>query len=200
MTAPAPTSALPRRSTRNRGPSAAARRRRLSSRPVLVLLVAVVSVLLVRAYVVEPIRIPSASMSPTLRPGEHVAAEKVSMHVRAWQRGDIVVLTSPADGELLIKRIVGVGGDTVGLRDGRLFVNGDRVNEPYTDPDAIDSVYYGPVHVPDGEVLVMGDNRGDSVDSRSFGTVPESNIEGRVAAVLWPPDAFGIIHHLWNPS
>lgn len=158
--------------------------------PGLVLLTA----LGLRLFVVEPLQIPSASMAPTLQPGEHVLNVKASALVRDWQRGDVVALTSPADGKLLVKRIVGVGGDRVGIRDGRLVVNGHRVTEPYTDPDAIDSVFYGPVRVAPGTVLVMGDNRANSVDSRSFGTVAESDIEGRVVAVVWPLDALHLLN------
>jgi signal peptidase I len=177
----APSVSVPRPGTR--------RRRRGTAAALAVVLL----LLVLRAWVAEPLRIPSASMSPTLRPGEHVLAEKVSSHVRSWHRGDVVVFASPVDGELLVKRVVGIGGDLVGLEDGLLVVNGRRIDEPYTDPDALDSVYYGPVRVPAGEVLVMGDNRDNSVDSRKFGPVPTSQIEGRVAAVLWPPDQAHLI-------
>ena len=162
--------------------------------------VGLLAVLAVRLLVVEPLQIPSASMAPTLEPGEHVLSDKASSLVRDWQRGDVVAIDSPADGELLVKRIVGIGGDKVAIRDGRLVVNGHRITEPYTDPDAIDSVFYGPVHVPAGSVLVMGDNRADSVDSRTFGTVPESDIEGRVVAVVWPFDVLHLLSNDWSDS
>lgn len=140
-----------------------------------------------RAWAVEPLRIPSSSMAPTLRPGEHVLAEKVTGHFGRWKRGDLVVFTSPDDGGLALKRLVGMAGDRVEIRDGRLFVNDSRVREPYVDHARVDSVYYGPVTVPDGQVLVLGDNRGESEDSRQFGTVRLDAVEGRVIAVLWPP-------------
>jgi signal peptidase I len=165
----------------------AARGRHPGRRALTALLVGVLVLLLVRTWVAEPLRIPSDSMAPTLQSGEHVIAEKLSVHVGSWRRGEIVVFASPVDQALLAKRIVGLAGDRVAIRDGRLFLNGHRIDEPYTDPDAIDSVYYGPVRVPADEVLVMGDNRANSVDSRTFGTVPTSQIQGRVAAVVWPP-------------
>jgi signal peptidase I len=85
-----------------------------------------------------------------------------------------------------------VGGDTVGLEDGVLVVNGRRPAEPYVaDPDAIDSVYFGPVKVARGSLFVLGDNRGNSDDSRDFGTVPASRVIGRATARVWPPSRWG---------
>jgi signal peptidase I len=98
----------------------------------------------------------------------------------------VVAFRRTAHGEVLVKRIVALGGDTVGLRDGRLFVNGARVHEPYSDPKLIDSVYFGPVHVPAGHVFVLGDDRGNSRDSRVFGPVATSALMSRIDAVIWP--------------
>lgn len=152
-----------------------------------VLLLLVLGCLLgVRTWVAEPLRIVTGSMEPTLVPGEHVAAWKLDAPWRTWQRGDVVVLDRQ-QGRLLVKRIVATEGDVVGLRDGRLVVNGRRVRESYADPRRIDSVYFGPVRVPDGHVFVLGDRRSGSVDSRTFGPVPTSDMRGRVVAVLWPP-------------
>lgn len=195
--APSPASTSTVRPALTSGPTGREGSGSRRGRLVVVLLVAALLVL-IRTFVAEPLRIPSESMSPTLVPGEHVLAEKVSRLGREWQRGDLVAFHSPATSQLLVKRVVGVGGDTVGIRDGRLFVNNERVQEPYVDPDLIDSVYYGPVHVPDGEVLVMGDNRANSVDSRTFGTVPTSDIESRVVAVLWPPSHMSLIKNHWS--
>jgi signal peptidase I len=163
------------------------------ARPWLLAAGVLVALVLARAFVVEPMRIPSSSMAPSLRPGEHVVTEKVTRWWRPWQHGDVIALDSPADGELLVKRVVGLPGEQVGIRDGHLVVDGHRVPEAYTDPDAIDSVFYGPVRVPDGAVLVMGDDRANSVDSRDFGPVPEHAIVGRVVGVLWPPSRVGAV-------
>jgi signal peptidase I len=84
-----------------------------------------------------------------------------------------------------------VGGDTVGLEDGVLVVDGRKVRERYTDPDAIDSVYFGPVRVKPGTIFVMGDNRANSDDSRDFGAVPTDRIIGRAVARVWPPARWG---------
>jgi signal peptidase I len=146
--------------------------------------VLVVALLPLRLWVAEPLRIVSDSMSETLVRGDHVLTWKLGAADQTWQRGDVI--SFERQGELLIKRVVGVGGDRVALRDGVLFVNGKRVDEPYTDPIDIDSVYFGPVSVPEGTVFVMGDNRRNSDDSRDYGAVPTSDVEGRVVAVIWP--------------
>lgn len=155
---------------------------------VLVLLVALVAV---RTWVFEPLRIPSSSMSPTLVAGEQVLVDKVAPSWRAWHRGDVVLFRAPDNGRLTIKRLVGLAGDVVEIRDGLLYVNGLRVVEPYVEPGAIDSVFWGPVTVAASEVIVLGDNRRNSLDSRSYGGVPMRALEGRVAAVVWPLDRIG---------
>lgn len=164
--------------TRARPPSAAVRR------PLAWLAIAAV-LLGLRWWVVEPLAIPSDSMAPTLRPGDHVLVEKVSSP-RAWKRGDLLAFTSPG-GTLMVKRLVGVAGDRVALRDGVLVVNERRPTEPYVDQRDVDGVYYGPVRVPSGQVLLLGDSRGDSVDSRRFGPVPTDAVLGKVWARVWPP-------------
>jgi signal peptidase I len=150
-------------------------------------------VLLLRTFVVEPFAVPSASMSPTLRPGDHVLVDKLAYRLGDPRRRDLIVFHQPrADGgELLLKRVVAVGGDRVGIEDGVLVVDGRRVREPFVNRALVDSVYFGPVRVPEGEVFVMGDRREDSIDSRSFGPVRRELIVGRVDARIWPPRALG---------
>ena len=142
------------------------------------LLVLVVLQLPVRMFVAEPLAVRSESMAPTFEVGDRVLSWKVGMDGHAWQRGEVVAFRHR--GQVWVKRVVALGGDTVALRDGRLFVDGTA------DPRRIDSVYFGPVRVPAGTVFVMGDNRGDSVDSRRFGPVRVDQIEGRVVATVWP--------------
>ena len=149
---------------------------------LLLLLVA----LLLRAYVAEPFAIPSESMAPTLRPGDHVLVEKLSYRFGSPRRGDLVVFRAPDGGSLAVKRIVGLAGDRVAIEDGVLAVNGRLQREPYVDQSSIDSVYFGPVVVPRGDVFVMGDNRADSHDSRDYGAVPRRSLIGRVLVTLWP--------------
>ncbi len=166
---------------------APSRRRRPS---VLTVAIAVVVLLVVvKVFVAEPFRIPSQSMAPTLRPGDQTLVNKLSG--KTPHRGDLVAFHAPRTGEILLKRVVAVGGDTVGLEDGVLVVDGRKVREPYADPDAIDSVYFGPVRVRPGTVFVMGDNRANSDDSRDFGAVPTDRIIGRAVARVWPPSRWG---------
>lgn len=159
----------------------------------LALLVGLIGLLAVARYVAaEPFGIPSASMAPTLHKGDSVLVDKLAYwgH-RTPARGDLIVFHAPRSGELTLKRVVATAGQTVGIEDGRLVVDGRRPPEPYTDPDAIDSVYFGPVRVPAGAVFVLGDNRANSVDSRQFGSVPDGDVVGRVRARIWPPDRWG---------
>ena len=98
---------------------------------------------------------------------------------------------APAGDEIMLKRVVAMEGQTVGIDDGSLVVDGHRVEEAYADPDAIDSVFFGPVRVPADSVFVMGDNRLDSEDSRTLGPVKTENLIGRARARVWPPSRWG---------
>jgi signal peptidase I len=149
-------------------------------------LLLVLAAVLVRAYVAEPFAIPSESMAPTLRPGDHVLVEKLSSRFGSPRRGDLVVFRAPDGGSLAVKRVVGLAGDHVAIEDGVLAVNGRLQREPYVDHSSVDSVYFGPVVVPRGDVFVMGDNRADSHDSRDYGAVPRRSLIGRVLITLWP--------------
>jgi signal peptidase I len=136
------------------------------------------------ALAAEPLRISSTSMEPSLRSGEHVLVEKVSYRLHPPRRDDLIVFRPPDGGGLAVKRVVAVAGDTVGLEDGVLVVNGVSVRESYVDHRTIDSVYFGPETVPDDAIFVMGDNRGPSIDSRSYGSVDVDAVVGRI---IWHP-------------
>ena len=166
----------------------------------------------VRPFVVEAFYIPSESMVPTLRVGDRVLVNKFIYRFTEPQRGDIVVFESveggspPAEGNLiqritgsngaggppdLIKRVVGVPGDEISVRGGKLIVNGEPQREPYVNKKVPDTSSFGPKTVPENHVFVMGDNRANSRDSRYFGTVPERKIEGEAFLRFWPPDRIG---------
>ena len=152
---------------------------------------AVVALVAVRFLVAEPFRVASTSMEPTLSAGDSVLVDKRAYGDDGPRRGDLVVFRAPADDDVTLKRVVGVGGDRVAIEDGLLVVNGRRPAEPYTDPEAIDSVFFGPVRVPPGTVFVLGDNRFDSDDSRDYGPVAVGEVIGRVRARIWPPGRWG---------
>ena len=142
----------------------------------------------VRPFVLEAFYIPSESMVPTLEIGDRVFVNKFIYRFHEPQRSDIVVFRSAEGGEEdLIKRVVGVPGDQIEVRDGVLFVNGQRQEEPYVNPEFPDDSSYGPTTVPQGKVFVMGDNRTNSRDSRFFGPLPIENIEGEAFVTFWPP-------------
>ncbi len=185
-------------------PAPVARRRRGTSGTrnavewIVVVVGAVVVALLVKTFLVQAFRIPSESMDPTLQVGDRVLVNKLSYRLHDVNRGDVVVFTrppnlpegpdQPAD---LIKRVVGLPGDTVQAKDGRVFVNGRPLDEPYL-PEGTRTENLGtPVVVPEGQVLVLGDNRANSADGRVFGTIPEDTIIGRAFVVVWPLSRFG---------
>jgi signal peptidase I len=152
---------------------------RLLLRAAVVLVAAVAAVLLLRAEVVAAVEIGSDSMAPTLRRGDTALLDKITLRVRDPRREDVVAFRGPQDGKLTVKRVVGVAGDTVEVRDAVLYVNGAEVDEPEIDIAADDGTWYGPVTVPPDTVFLMGDNRANSIDSRAFGAVPVADVVGR---------------------
>ncbi|MDQ4106643.1 MAG: signal peptidase I [Actinomycetota bacterium] len=148
----------------------------------------------VRPFVVEAFWIPSESMVPTLEVGDRVLVNKFIYRFTEPDRGDIVVFESvDGDGTDLIKRVIALPGDTVAVRDGTLFVNGEPQREPYLNRALPDSSFYAPTEVPEGHVFVMGDNRTNSADSRVFGPLPKENIAGEAFLRFWPPGRIGLI-------
>ena len=141
----------------------------------------------VRPFVVEAYRIPTESMVPTLEVGDRVLASKFTYRVFEPEWGDIVVFDSvDEDDQTLIKRVVGVAEDEIQVQGGVLYVNDEAQEEPYlNDADQFRS-YYGPTVVPEGHIFVMGDNRGNSADSRVFGPLPLENLKGEAFMRFWP--------------
>lgn len=132
----------------------------------------------------EVVLVPTTSMAPTLQAGDHVLLDRRDAPV---ERGQLAVLPDVEDPDgLMVKRVVAVGGDTVAFDDGFLILNGTRPAEPYAEAGRVPGVYFGPVTVPAGAVYLLGDDRGDSVDSRAFGPVPADRIVGRVTFRVFP--------------
>ena len=158
----------------------------------------------IKPAVADSYRIPSSSMEPTLHGcggcnNDRVMANKFIYRFTDPERGQIVVFRSVEDGEtLLIKRVVGVPGDKIRLRDGILFVNGEPQEEPYVHANPCHryvpkTCAFGPVTVPMGHLFLMGDNRAVSHDSRFFGAVPVENVEGEAFLRYWPPGRIGLL-------
>jgi signal peptidase I len=153
----------------------------------------IVIALVVEAFLVQAFWIPSASMVPTLEDGDRVLVNKLAYRVHDVHRGDVVVFERPPnssngeDSEIkdLIKRVVGLEGDTIETRDGRLYVNRELIDEPYLEPGTRTDMSAA-ITVPDDHVFVMGDNRTDSADSRVFGPIDEDTIVGRAFVKVLP--------------
>jgi signal peptidase I len=145
---------------------------------VVVPVVVLVAVLLVTA--VEPLRVSSQSMRPTLEAGDQVLVDKLSVRWRPPAEGELIVFRDPERDELVVKRVVARSGRTVAIEDAVLVVDATPRYEPQVDLSRIDSTYFGPVTVPPDAVFVLGDNRSESIDSRNYGSVPLENVVGRV--------------------
>ena len=172
---------------------------------VLTIVGAIVFVLVFEAEVAKPYRIPSASMEPTLRCAkpasdctsrfsDRIIVNRLTYHFRAPKRGDIVVFHAPSSAATMcgaageyVKRVIGLPGDTVTEQSGTVLVNGHPLTEPYVTAAHRDqrSGSWGPI--PDGRYFLLGDNRAESCDSRTWGTVPRGDLVGPVVAVYWPP-------------
>lgn len=180
--------------------------------PVLVV-VAFAAALLVKTFALQAFYIPSASMEPTLTNGDRVLVEKIGYRLGSPERGDVVVFERevsivpedddsfvedivdgirslfgfPTEGtQDFIKRVMAVSGETIEGRDGVVYVNGEAIEEPYL-PEGTQTADFPLYPVLQGEIFVMGDNRGNSDDSRSSGGIPESDIVGRAFVLIWPP-------------
>jgi signal peptidase I len=176
---------------------------------VVTIVGAIAIVLAIKAFVVNPYRIPSSSMEPTLhcaRPGsgcesrfsDRVLANRFIYHFKSPARGDIIVFKTPpaaaqkcGAGGTFVKRLVALPGETWEERNGVVYINGKRLVEPYVNGGRRDSNTYPPRKIPPGTYFFMGDNRGQSCDSREWGSVPRENIVGEVFFVYWPPNRIG---------
>jgi signal peptidase I len=140
------------------------------------------------------IRVDGASMEPTLLSGEYVIVNRISYKLGTPQRGDIIVFHFPRDPrEEYIKRVIGLPGDDVEVKDGKVYVNGQALDESYL---KVQTNYPGSWRVPEGQLFVLGDNRNNSSDSHDWGTVPMNYVVGKAVLVYWPPPEWGLIDHV----
>jgi signal peptidase I len=190
----------------------------VSQRPALGCLFEVIETLVltvliflgIQTFVAQPYKVQQTSMETTLLPDQYVLVDKLSPHWAPYSRGDIIVFDPPAkstqaNGVPFIKRIIGLPGDQVELRDGQVYVNGVKLNEPYihmdsgpprTDPEDGNTVWY----ITQDQLFVLGDHRDNSSDSRSFGPIEISKVIGRAWLRYWPIDTFGILPKLTHPE
>ncbi len=190
-----------------------------------IVLFALLLAFLIQLFLVKTYRIPSPSMVPTLDVGQRVLVNRIGTHFGDPSVGDIIVFHPPAgadaaspvcgdavqgggdrspcseptpqrSNQTFVKRVVGVGGDTIQIRDGRVIRNGRATKESFIQPCAANSAaqctFSGTITVPKGDFYMMGDNRGDSDDSRYWGPVPKKWIIGKAFATYWPPKRIGI--------
>jgi len=153
---------------------------------------AVIIALAIHLFLAQATRVYGQSMEPGLHTDQRLVIEKLSYHLHGPRRGDIVVLHDPTGGpDLLIKRVIGLPGERVTITDGRVYIDGSLLGEPY-----LNQVTEGGGRswlVPPLHVFVMGDNRGASRDSRVFGAVALEELVGHAIVRYWPPDQAGIV-------
>ena len=150
--------------------------------------------LIIITFVVQAFYIPSGSMEPTLMINDRILVAKFLYRFEPVARGDVIVFRYPLNPQRdFVKRVMGLPGDRAQLKEGVVYVSGQRISEKgYTiNPDFGN---YGPVTVPRGEYFVLGDNRNNSEDSRFFGYVPRANIIGKAIFIYWPPQRLGFVH------
>lgn len=139
------------------------------------------------------VRVDGMSMLPTLENGEFILVNRLSYRWAEIQRGDIIVFDFPLNmEEELIKRVIGVPGDHVNVNEGKVFVNGQMLSEPYISQAPN---YSGDWVVQDGFVFVLGDNRNNSNDSKDWGLLPIENVVGKATLIYWPPPLWKFINH-----
>jgi len=178
------------------------RARRWAFEWVAIIIIAVVVAVVLRTFVVQTFFIPSASMTPTLQVGDRIVVNKLSYHLHSVHRGDIIVFRRPPNEDCagppvpdLVKRVIGLPGETISDRNGTVYINGKALDQTWL-PTHTTTTFTGtfaPVKIAANHYFVMGDDRVDSCDSRDWGTVPSSYIVGRVELRIWPITRIAIL-------
>jgi signal peptidase I len=166
---------------------------------LILITIALVLAFFIRTFIAEPRYIPSDSMLPTLHTGDRLVVEKVSYKFNYPKFGDIVVFQPPPElqrrgysqDQAFIKRVIGTPGDTVQIDDGKVYLNGNILQEDYIKEPPQQA--FPLVEVPQNQYFMMGDNRNDSNDSRYWGFLPKKNMIGKASFRFWPPDRIGTI-------
>jgi signal peptidase I len=156
------------------------------------LLIAIGLALVIIIFLYQPVKVEGTSMAPLLSDQERIFINKFVYRFEPIHRGDVVVFWYPLDhSKSFIKRVIALPGESVEIRQGMVYVDGQQIKEPYVPPQYEDLSDYGPVRVPPSMFFVMGDHRISSNDSRVFGPVPSRFIYGRAVFAYWPVDHFG---------
>lgn len=191
----------------------------MSKRPALgclfevveTLVLTLIIFLVIQTFIAQPYRVEQQSMEQTLEPDQYVLVDKLTPRFDTFKRGDIVVFNPPPDwiqpdGTPFIKRVIGVGGDSIEIKDGLVYVNDVKLDEPYVyqengSPQPTDTSTDPPQwEIPEGELFVMGDHRAKSSDSRTFGPIENGDVIGRAWLRYWPFDTFGILPTPTHPE
>jgi signal peptidase I len=167
------------------------------------LFIAVILALVIRYFLFAPFVVEGDSMNPNLHDGDRLIVNKIIYTIGSVKRGEVIVFHATEEKDY-IKRVIALPGDTIELTDDRLIINGKPIEEPYL-KSVIESAKmqgssyntrdYGPMEVPEGHIIVFGDNRPNSQDSRDLGPISINKLVGRADIVFWPMDSFQLIHH-----
>ena len=153
---------------------------------------AVIIALVINLFLAQATQVLGQSMEPNLHTSQRVVVEKVTYRFfHGPRRGDIVILDLPEQSEMLIKRVVGLPGETIEVRSGEVYIEGEQIEEPWT--VRLGGGNYGPKTIPPLHIFVMGDNRGASNDSRNFGPVHVDHVVGHAWFSYWPLDYVGFV-------
>ena len=156
---------------------------------VITILTAIILVIIIRAFILDSRIVPTPSMVPTIQCGDRLFVEKITHRFWGLERGEVIVFVPPEQSQLkddLIKRLIGLPGDTIEIKDGTLYINTEPQEEPYL----AESIQYefGPVKVPEGKIFVLGDNRNRSFDSHEWGFADLDSVKGKALITYWPLD------------
>lgn len=153
---------------------------------IMTYIIVIVVVLLIKKYLVTPIRVNGSSMEDTLYNNDYMILNEINHKIKGIKRFDIVVIKN--DGEYLIKRVIGLPGEKIRYEDNKLYVNDKYVEENFKHKQTMD---IDEIEIPKGEYYVLGDNRVNSTDSRIIGTIPLKEIKGTTSFTVYPFDRFG---------
>jgi signal peptidase I len=159
------------------------------------IIIAGLTALFLISYIVRTFYIPSSSMKPTLLPYDYILVNEFIYRFTEPKRKDIIVFKPPnrKNAPDYIKRVIGLENEILEVKDGKVFINGNPIEEPYIPDDQKPSYQWGPQKIPEGNLFVMGDNRNNSEDSHAWGFLPKKNIVGNAFVIFWPPGRMGLL-------